>query len=249
MKKIIFSLVLLIFTTITSYSLDQQEAINSYLNNKKLEPIEGIYKNIKNESTYIIYKNQNEYIIKIIKYEPLIKKNSHNSGDIIGIYKKNSEKFYGTSSIIYRGECYNYNNISFFEKFFNIKKIEIKKNSQPSTIWERSNDEGPNGFIDLHCFNNEVLYKFYPLNISNSKKIKNDNETDFFNFQSTNSSTKSYLDYWWALILIAAVMFFIYTQTGNELKIKKINKYLKQKLLKKNKYKENKKDNFKDYLG
>jgi hypothetical protein len=88
MKKIIFSLVLLIFTTISSYSLDQQEAINSYLNNKKLEPIEGIYKNIKNESTYIIYKNQNEYIIKIIKYEPLIKKNSHNSGDIIGIYKK-----------------------------------------------------------------------------------------------------------------------------------------------------------------
>lgn len=41
--------------------------------------------------------------------------------------------------------------------------------------------------------------------------------------KSTTGSkgTDSYTKYWWAVILIAAVIFFIYTQTGRELKIRK----------------------------
>ena len=47
---------------------------------------------------------------------------------------------------------------------------------------------------------------------------------DFLNTVMTNkcsiikSKDSSYLDYWWALILIIAVTFFIYTQSGNRLK-------------------------------
>lgn len=81
----------------------------------------------------------------------------------------------------------------------------------------------------------------------------------------------SYLNYWWALILIVGVIFFVYTQTSKEFNIKnkfKINSTLfsvvknnifyffssreNQKILRevKNKSKKNiKKNDFKDYLG
>ena len=38
---------------------------------------------------------------------------------------------------------------------------------------------------------------------------------------SASKKNTNYTQYWWAIILIAAVIFFIYTQTGRELKIKK----------------------------
>ena len=74
--------------------------------------------------------------------------------------------------------------------------------------------------------------------------------------------SKNYLDYWWALVLIAGIIFFIYTQTGkefniqNQFKIEKILKlftYLKFKKVEKknktNKKDSSKKEDFKDYLG
>jgi len=75
--------------------------------------------------------------------------------------------------------------------------------------------------------------------------------------------SKNYLDYWWALVLIAGIIFFIYTQTGkefniqNQFKIEKILKlftYLKlkdpeKKYNKINKKNSSKKEDFKDYLG
>ena len=196
-------------------------------------------------STYILYKNQNlnEYTIRIIKNEGIIKKNFYNSGDVIGIYKKDkkSEK---TDSTIYVGECYKYSGNSFFDKFLISKNTEVKKVSYSSIIFER--DDG----IEVSCFIDDFLYKIYPLSTSSSKNLNNEsNKTDFFDFLFINSSKKSYLDYWWALIIIAAVIFFIYTHTGNELKIKKIDKYIKQRFFKKSKYKEGKKDDFNDYLG
>ena len=51
------------------------------------------------------------------------------------------------------------------------------------------------------------------------------NEVTTYEFLCTapgsRSGTARYLDYWWAIVLIGAVIFFIYTQTGRELKIKK----------------------------
>jgi len=47
--------------------------------------------------------------------------------------------------------------------------------------------------------------------------------TEFFICKSISggSNKNDYTQYWWAVILIAAVIFFIYTQTGKELKIRK----------------------------
>lgn len=68
---------------------------------------------------------------------------------------------------------------------------------------------------------------------------------------SLKSKSDGYLNYWWAVILIAAVIFFIYTQTGRELKITKedTNKPKANNFIKKNKSKKSDKDDFNDYLG
>ena len=61
--------------------------------------------------------------------------------------------------------------------------------------------------------------------ISNSRGTRNPLVEYFENYicksLSTAGKKNDYTQYWWALILIAAVIFFIYTQTGRELKIKK----------------------------
>jgi hypothetical protein len=79
----------------------------------------------------------------------------------------------------------------------------------------------------------------------------------------SKSGTNSYLDYWWALILIIGTTFFIYTQTGRELKLEGTKSFAKnfvslftfkkvkslfQKKKNDNK-KKSKKDDFSDYLG
>jgi hypothetical protein len=79
----------------------------------------------------------------------------------------------------------------------------------------------------------------------------------------SKSGTNSYLDYWWALILIIGTTFFIYTQTGKELKLegknsfsknfvslftfKKVKSFFQKK--KNNKKNLSNKDDFNDYLG
>lgn len=56
--------------------------------------------------------------------------------------------------------------------------------------------------------------------MTNMKSIQN---TEYLICKSLSGSSKKndYTQYWWALILVAAVIFFIYTQTGRELKIRK----------------------------
>ena len=58
------------------------------------------------------------------------------------------------------------------------------------------------------------------------ENIVNKNYSDeFVNYTTTKkcnvaglSSKSSYLDYWWAVILIIAITFFIFTQSGKRLK-------------------------------
>ena len=131
-----------------------------------------------------------------------------------------------------------------------------------------------NGALNLeydNSYNKVLLRKFWPENLSEYNEqfiTKSKNQTNTITFDDM-ADDKSYSDYWWVLILIVAVVFFIYTQAGKELKIIKSNKNksneshlyktiiqslsLKDPELKKNKKKnplvEDKKKDFKDYLG
>lgn len=74
--------------------------------------------------------------------------------------------------------------------------------------------------IDLK--NNTFKENYHRLqNFSVIKTINS--KTKVCNNSSSSSASKrgNYLDYWWAIVLIGAIIFFIYTQTGRELKIKK----------------------------
>lgn len=118
-----------------------------------------------------------------------------------------------------------------------------------------------------------IMRKVWPTDLYNynsqfeSKEKKSEKPFNVYSDYGIEDE-KSYLDYWWALILIAAVIFFIHTQTGKEIKIKKgnkgkfnkndfINKIIRSLALKdeepnKDKSKKSSKDkkkDFKDYLG
>jgi len=101
-------------------------------------------------------------------------------------------------------------------------------------------------------------------NLQANEKFRNRTEINQYlcTTPGSKSGINSYLDYWWALVLIAGIIFFIYTQTGkefniqNQFKIEKILKlftYLKfkktEKKNKTNKKDSSKKEDFKDYLG
>jgi len=127
------------------------------------------------------------------------------------------------------------------------RSIDLKKKSYEETITT----------TDLDPPRNE---KFR----SNWEKFRNRTEINQYlcSTPGSKSGINSYLDYWWALVLIAGIIFFIYTQTGkefniqNQFKIEKILKlftYLKFKKVEKknktNKKDSSKKEDFKDYLG
>lgn len=242
MRNIFWGIILLIILSVNSFALDQQEAIDIYFKNKKLEPIEGIYSydySYKSGGTFILYKEQNEYLIRSIKpLDRFLKKNYTKSGDIIGVYKKNGKQ--------YDGKCFDYET-SFFDNIFNIKK-EGKKITYDSTIYYSYRQ------LQQYCFKIHYLNKIYPIKTEDAKdssegSTKKTTEVYVDPFGETENE-KSYSDYWWALILIAAVIFFIYTHTGKELKIK--NKFIKKDLISINERitkKINKKEDFKDYLG
>jgi S1-C subfamily serine protease len=93
MKKLFLSILVLglVLSGNAAYSLTQESAINQYLSNKKLEPLEGVWINNSNGGIYVAYKNSgSNYTLKIIshKYFP--------NGETVGILTKGSETvFYG----------------------------------------------------------------------------------------------------------------------------------------------------------
>jgi hypothetical protein len=127
------------------------------------------------------------------------------------------------------------------------RSIDLKKKSYEETITTTDLDPPSNEKSRSHWekFRNRTEINQYLCTTPGSK-----------------SGINSYLDYWWALVLIAGIIFFIYTQTGkefniqNQFKIEKILKlftYLKfkkaEKKNKTNKKDSSKKEDFKDYLG
>ncbi len=81
---------------------------------------------------------------------------------------------------------------------------------------------------DINSKNNKVVINLKNNSIINIREFVGANGRIFKNESflickplSALKKNTDYKQYWWALILIAAVIFFIYTQTGRELKIKK----------------------------
>ena len=241
MKIILWGIIFLIITSVNSFALDQQEAINIYFKNKKLEPIEGIYSyqyTAGSGGTFILYKEKDEYLIRSIKpVDRFFKKSYTKTGDIIGVYKKNENQFVG--------KCFEYES-SFFDNVFSLNK-EVKKITHHSILYYSYRQ------LQQYCFKIHYLDKIYPLisvDAKDSEATKNKTKEVYIDPFGEFENEKSYSDYWWALILIAAVIFFIYTQTGKELKI--TNRFIKKKLIsikEKKTKKINRKENFKDYLG
>ncbi len=92
-------------------------------------------------------------------------------------------------------------------KDFGLKKIN--KFNQPIILFTKNYIEAGNDF-------------YYRLNLKNGTVLVSSDK----NFTTSldllhckyNSNKSSYLDYWWAVILIIAITFFIFTQSGKRLK-------------------------------
>ena len=67
MKKILKIVVLGLLLSGNAYALTQQEAIDQYLKDRKLDPIEGIWVFTEAGSTQVTYKINNEYICRVIQ--------------------------------------------------------------------------------------------------------------------------------------------------------------------------------------
>ena len=67
MKKILGIVVLGLLLSGNAYALTQQEAIDQYLKDRKLDPIEGIWVFTEAGSTQVTYKINNEYICRVIQ--------------------------------------------------------------------------------------------------------------------------------------------------------------------------------------
>ena len=67
MKKLLGIIVLGLLLSGNAYALTQQEAIDQYLKDRKLDPIEGIWVMTGNGMIQVTYKNNNEYYCKVIQ--------------------------------------------------------------------------------------------------------------------------------------------------------------------------------------
>ena len=67
MKKLLGIVVLGLLLSGNAYALTQQEAIDQYLKDRKLDPIEGIWVFTEAGSTQVTYKINNEYICRVIQ--------------------------------------------------------------------------------------------------------------------------------------------------------------------------------------
>jgi hypothetical protein len=67
MKKILGIIVLSLLLSGNAYALTQQEAIDQYLKDRKLDTIEGIWIDSKNGTIQVTYKSNNEYFCRTIQ--------------------------------------------------------------------------------------------------------------------------------------------------------------------------------------
>jgi len=139
MKKLFFGLVLLILTTVNSFALDQQEAINNYLKGRQLDPIEGIWMD-QQGSIYLVHKSGTQFNRIMINHHS----GFFASGYSMGSYEKNSSNLYtGRDSYVEWEQLY-YPSTPFRNAY--IEKKIIKRDSCNSRLLLNS----PNS-LTLHC--------------------------------------------------------------------------------------------------
>ena len=98
---------------------------------------------------------------------------------------------------------------------FNDEFFKVLQNIEGRN-YEKSNKN----FRDIVFFNKDYIETYSPAYRFDLKTgiiyDKNTNEPDLI--CSRGGNKKKYLDYWWAIILIIAITFFIFTQSGKRLK-------------------------------
>jgi hypothetical protein len=140
MRKILLGLVLLIFTSVNSFALDQQEAINNYLKGRQLDPLEGIWMASDSGSIFVIYKDGNVF------EEIMISSGNGGfpSGYNMGRYSKSSSSLYiGTTS--YFQEQISYYPPGLFSEARTERKILGRYNCEARAILNSSNS------LTVHC--------------------------------------------------------------------------------------------------
>lgn len=152
MRKILLGLVLLIFTSVNSFALDQQEAINNYLKGRQLDPLEGIWM-ASSGTIIVIYKDGNSFEEVMI--------NSFNGafppGYRMGQYTKSSSAlFIGTSS--YANEQITYTPPGLFREQKTERKITGRYSCEARVILNSINS------YTLHCLQhfNQNYTKVWP---------------------------------------------------------------------------------------
>lgn len=119
--------------------------------------------------------------------------------------------------------------------FFASERRKGKSNPEKKFVWDKMKVEKfkINSYAGGLLVSEEKVYgngsQKLTFNLKNNTLMKQVRwgkdslaSTNHFICNRIGSGTSiNYLNYWWAVILIAAVIFFIYTQTGRELKIKK----------------------------
>ena len=98
MKKFLVSIIILVLSMVNLHALTQDEAINSFLKDRDLEPIEGIWLTDKG-TVSVIYKQGSSYIQKIIRSGSGLSY----SGQHVSTFQKGSDNyFYGDGTIYWQ---------------------------------------------------------------------------------------------------------------------------------------------------
>jgi hypothetical protein len=136
---------------------------------------------------------------EIISHKQKHKKKIFNSGDYERFYFTLRPKLKAMEEVLI-----------FNDEFFKVLQNIEGRN------YEKSNKN----FRDIVFFNKDYIETYSPAYRFDLKTgvifDKNDNKPDLI--CSLSGNKKSYLDYWWAAILIIAIIFFIFTQSGKRLK-------------------------------
>lgn len=141
MRKIFWGIILLIITSVNSFALDQQEAINNYLKGKQLDPIEGIWMD-EQGSIYLVHKSGTYFNRMMINHHS----GNFDSGYSMGAYEKNSSNLYtGRDSYVITQESYYPS--SPFRNAYKETKI-LKRDTCNSRLLLNSFNS-----LTLHCLN------------------------------------------------------------------------------------------------
>ena len=141
MRKIFWGLIFFIFTSVNSFALDQQEAINNYLKGRQLDPIEGIWMD-QQGSIYLVHKSGTQFNRMMINSSS----GYFASGYSMGEYEKNSSNLYTGRDSYAELQVLNYPSTPFRDAYTE-KKI-IKRDSCNSRLLLDSYNS-----LTLHCLN------------------------------------------------------------------------------------------------